>query len=106
MANMLLKQTEEWFASNRQEIIRCPHQPGNLMITRSGCRQRRIRARQETFDDITKGDFFEYMYKSGLLVCRDCRVELKRPSREEKVIPFHRRSYAAASSVQAQRAGA
>jgi hypothetical protein len=106
MADIILKQTEEWFARHRQEIIRCPYQPGNLMITRSGCKKRRDRARRESYDDITKGDFFQYIYKSGLMVCRDCRLELEYPSKGGKVIPFHRQGHGAATSItRTQRVG-
>jgi len=99
MADMLLGQTEEWFTRNQHEIIRCPYQPGNLIISKYGCRKRRDRARRETFDDLTKGDVFEYIYKSGLMVCRDCRLALKGSSKGVHVIPFHRQDFGVMDGV-------
>ena len=65
-------QVEEWLSRNRRRIIRCPYQPGNLRITLWGCRRRRSQARREDFTDMMKGDYFDYVYKNGLLRCRDC----------------------------------
>ncbi len=71
---MAAHQVEEWLSRNRRRIISCPYQPGNLRITLSGCRRRRLQARREDFTDMMKGDYFDYVYKNGLLRCRDCRI--------------------------------
>ncbi|MCX5834887.1 MAG: hypothetical protein NTV99_10350 [Deltaproteobacteria bacterium] len=92
MSNMILRETEEWLARHRPEIIHCPHQPGNLLITKESCRKRRIKARMENYADIMKGDVLDYIHKSGLLLCRDCRLALNQ-SNGKKVIPFSRPEY-------------
>ncbi|HRT63119.1 MAG TPA: hypothetical protein P5551_12270 [Syntrophales bacterium] len=71
---MTAYQIEEWLRRNRRRMIRCPYQPGNLRITLWGCRRRKSQARREDFTDLTKGDYFDYVYKSGLLRCRDCPI--------------------------------
>lgn len=72
-------QVEEWLSRNRRRIIRCPYQPGNLRITLWGCRRRRLQASREDFTDIMKGDYFDYVYKNGLLRCRDCPIATTSP---------------------------
>jgi len=93
MSNMILKETEEWLARHRPEIIHCPHQPGNLLITKDSCRKRRVKAKMENYADIMKGDVLDYIHKSGLLLCRDCRLALNQYSNGKKVIPFSRPEY-------------
>ena len=50
------KKINEWITRNRQNMIRCPHQPGNLLITKQSCQRRRIKARQEDLANVMKGD--------------------------------------------------
>ena len=102
MSSMILKQTEEWLAQHRPEIIQCPYQPGNLLITKDSCRKRRIKAKNENFADIMKGDVLDYIHKSGLLLCRDCRLALNQYSNGNKIIPYPRNEYG--SMVRAARA--
>lgn len=71
---MTAHQIEEWLQRNRRKIILCPYQPGNLRITLWGCKRRKLQAKREDFSDIMKGDFYDYVYKNGLLRCRDCRL--------------------------------
>lgn len=70
-------QISEWISRNRQNLIQCPHQPGNLLITRQSCQRRRIRARQEDLNNVMKGDVMDYVYRQGLSVCLSCE-EAKR----------------------------
>jgi len=67
-------QIEQWLRRNRRRMIKCPYQPGNLRITLWGCKQRKLQARREDFTDLMKGDYFDYVYKSNLLRCRDCPI--------------------------------
>jgi len=67
-------QVDEWLFRNRRKMITCPYQPGNLRITPWGCRRRKLQARREDFTDMMKGDYFDYVYKNGLLRCRDCPI--------------------------------
>jgi uncharacterized protein YbaR (Trm112 family) len=93
MSSMILKQTEEWLAQHRPEIIHCPYQPGNLLITKESCRKRRVKAKNENFADIMKGDVLDYIHKSGLLLCRDCRLALNQYSNGNKIIPYPKNEY-------------
>ena len=93
MSSMILKQTEEWLAQHRPEIIHCPYQPGNLLITKDSCRKRRVKAKKENYADIMKGDVLDYIHKSGLLLCRDCRLALNQYSNGNKIIPYPKNEY-------------
>jgi len=65
---------KEWLATNQQEMIRCPYQPGNLMISKNACSKRYFMGRQEDYQDLLKGDVFNYAYKRGLSLCRECPI--------------------------------
>jgi len=71
---MTAYQIEQWLRRNRRRMIRCPYQPGDLRITLWGCKRRQLQARREDFTDLMKGDYFDYVYKSNLLRCRDCPI--------------------------------
>lgn len=64
----------EWWAKNRHEIISCPYQPGKLMISKNACTKRYVQSRKENYQDMLKGDLFNYAYKKGLTLCRDCPI--------------------------------
>lgn len=69
----------EWISRNRQNMIRCPHQPGNLLITKQSCRRRQIRARQEDLTNVMQGDVMDYVYRQGLTICLACEaMKMKR----------------------------
>ena len=59
------RQIEEWLHRNSEEFILCPFQPGNLRITRSGCRRRRMRAKAEDFAEVDRCDFSGLHTKEG-----------------------------------------
>jgi hypothetical protein len=65
---------KEWLAKNQQEMICCPYQPGNLMISKNACSKRYWMGRKEDYQDLLKGDFFHYTYKRGLSLCRACPI--------------------------------
>jgi len=65
---------KEWLAKNQQEMICCPNQPGNLMISKNACSKRYWMGRNEDYQDLMKGDVFNYSYKRGLSLCRECPV--------------------------------
>ena len=81
---MAAHQIEEWLYRNQGKIIQCPFQPGNLRITRWGCRKRKMRAKREDFTAIMQGDYFDYVYKNGLLRCRDCQIAGVSPRRSSR----------------------
>lgn len=72
------RQISEWISRNRQNLIRCPHQPGNLLITKQGCQRRQIRARQEDLTNTMKGDVMDYIYRQGLSICLGCNAMRKK----------------------------
>jgi hypothetical protein len=79
---------EEWLCRNQGKIILCPFQPGNLRITCWGCRRRKMKANREDFTAILQGDYFDYVYKSGLLRCRDCQIAGTSAHRSARVNSF------------------
>jgi hypothetical protein len=85
---MAAHQIEEWLCRNQGKIIQCPFQPGNLRITRWGCRKRKMKAKREDFTAIMQGDYFEYVYKNGLLRCRDCQIAGASPRRSSRTDSF------------------
>lgn len=69
--------SEKWLTKNRGEMIVCPHQPGQLTISKSSCSKRYRMSRKENLKDLMKGDFFQYTYMRGLSLCRDCSIGKK-----------------------------
>jgi len=68
----------EWISRNRHHMIHCPHQPGDLLITKQCCRRRQIKARQENLTNIMQGDVMDYIYRQGLSICLTCNAAKKR----------------------------
>jgi len=74
---------KEWLMKNQEDMVSCPNQPGNLMLSRSACAKRYWMARNEDYQDLMKGDVFNYTYKRGLSLCRGCSIG-KQMAREYK----------------------
>jgi len=74
---------KEWLVKNQEDMVSCPNQPGNLMLTKSACAKRYWMARNEDYQDLMKGDVFNYTYKRGLSLCRECSIG-KQMAREIK----------------------
>lgn len=68
---------KKWLEKNRQEMICCPYQPGQLMISKQSCSKRYEIGQREDFDDLMRGDVFNYAYKKGLSLCRNCPLGKK-----------------------------
>ncbi len=64
----------KWLSKHRAEMVSCPYQPGNLMISKNACSKRYRLGRKEKFEDLLKGDLFNYTYKRGLSLCRSCPI--------------------------------
>ena len=64
----------DWISRNSQNMIRCPNQPGNLLITKQSCQKRRLKARKEDLTNVMNGDVMDYVYRQGLSICLDCNV--------------------------------
>ena len=84
---------KEWLAKNQEDMVCCPHQPGNLMISKSACAKRYWMARNEDYQDLMKGDVFNYSYKRGLSLCRECSIG-KQLAREFKAAKSYSRPQA------------
>jgi hypothetical protein len=84
---------KEWLAKNQQDMICCPYQPGNLMISKNACSKRYWMGRNEDYQDLMKGDVFNYSYKRGLSLCRECPIG-KQLARESKADKSYSRSQA------------
>jgi len=65
-------QINEWISRNRQNLIRCPHQPGNLLITKWSCRIRRLKAEKADLANVMSGDVMDYVHRQGLSICLTC----------------------------------
>ena len=80
--------TDKWLTKNREDMIVCPNQPGQLVISKSSCSKRYAMSRKEDLKDILKGDFYNYIYMKGLAVCRDCpigkKLSVARPSAQPR----------------------
>ena len=80
---------KEWLAKNQEDMVCCPHQPGKLMISKSACAKRYWMARDEDYQDLMKGDVFNYSFKRGLSLCRECSIgkQLAREFKAAKAYP-------------------
>ena len=67
-------QINVWISRNRQNLIRCPHQPGNLLITKWSCRMRRLKAQKEDLANVMSGDVMDYVHRQGLSICLNCNA--------------------------------
>jgi hypothetical protein len=79
--------TNYWLTSNVGEIIECPHQPGNLKITKNACRKRLMASETMTQEMLDHSDLFVYSFRYGLLRCKTCSVMEKIPPSEKAVEP-------------------
>jgi hypothetical protein len=65
---------EYWISRNRPEIIECPHQPGNLKITKDACQKRHRQSEKVGDELVNQMDLFHYTIGQGLLRCRNCSL--------------------------------
>jgi len=69
--------TEIWLAQNQQEMIRCPYQPGNLIISKKACFKRYRFVQKKKLNNFINNAFFDYKFKKGLSVCLRCPIGKK-----------------------------
>lgn len=69
----------DWMEKNGPMMVECPYQPGRLLITKTGCSERRKKAQVQNFASLMEGNFIDYMYKMGLYICLHCNGEEGRP---------------------------
>lgn len=63
---------EAWLSRHSGLMVRCPSQPGNLLISRWACCKRRMKARHEDLRICARGDFLDDVYRAGLMRCLEC----------------------------------
>jgi len=71
--NREIREIKGWMVKNRDAMIGCPKQPGNLLISKNAC-IKRYKASINPDLKIYAEDFFRYAFQQGLSVCRDCRI--------------------------------
>ncbi len=65
----------DWLADNRPGMINCPHQPGQLIISKNACMARHMVSQQGHFKIIKNWEnLFYYSLKMGLALCRECPI--------------------------------
>jgi hypothetical protein len=69
---------QEWLALNQQELIHCPHQLGNLKISRSSCLKQRRRSAEWVFGT-TPDNYILFAFEMHLKVCRQCGLGTSPP---------------------------
>ena len=74
-----LNSAEYWLSSNMTEIIDCPHQPGNLKISKNACLRRYEASAKTTNETVSQADLFNYTVGQGLLICKTCSIVKKIP---------------------------
>jgi hypothetical protein len=55
-------------------MIKCPYQPGQLVLSKHSCAKRHLAAMEESFEDLMDLDVFRYRVKKGLFLCRQCTI--------------------------------
>lgn len=74
-----INNAEYWLSSNLEELIHCPHQPGNLRISRNACLKRYRASEKTTSETINQSNLFLYTVGQGLLRCKGCTIVKKIP---------------------------
>ncbi len=73
----------DWLVEHHRDVITCPYQPGQLVISNEACTKRHLAARETCFDDLMKADLFTYTLKKGLILCRGCAIGGRLASRSQ-----------------------
>jgi hypothetical protein len=65
---------EDWLDQNREALISCPFQPGNLIISKNACGKRRLASQMPLETEIRKLDLFLTTVMKGLSLCAQCPI--------------------------------
>lgn len=65
---------EEFLSVNRDLMIACPYQPGNLKISKKACLQRQKAAQKRKAEPAQVEDLFQFFVSQGLRRCQKCTV--------------------------------
>jgi hypothetical protein len=64
---------DAWLARQRETMIQCPYQPGNLIISKTACIKRHTASGRLRTNGITD-DFFIHALKHNLIRCQSCPI--------------------------------
>jgi hypothetical protein len=70
-----------WLSANAANMIRCPAQPGGLLISRRACARRYFMA-QNAPPNPTQENLFAFTVNQNLRACRECAVGRKQTERQ------------------------
>lgn len=65
---------ESWIKDNPEALISCPHQPGNLKLTKAACAKRHMTANEPRYANIGAEPFHVFVFKMNLVACRNCEI--------------------------------
>jgi hypothetical protein len=64
----------EYYSRDRDKVIDCPLQPGNLKISKKACTKRRQAASRIPEEPFKTENLFIYSITQGLLRCKQCPI--------------------------------
>jgi hypothetical protein len=65
-------QIQQWWEEQNEQLITCPHQPGNLRISGASCAKRYAMAQRK--QRMTRNQDAEFALNSTLERCRHCKI--------------------------------
>ena len=65
---------QEYYFLNRDKIIDCPFQPGNLKISKKACLKRQKAAHRKKLEAFKVEDLFNFFVSQGLSRCQECPI--------------------------------
>ncbi len=68
---------QHWLVKNKGDMVQCPYQPGQLMISKMACSKRYKLSRKEGPTTLMKADLFYFSFQRGLSLCRTCPIGKK-----------------------------
>jgi len=68
---------QKWLREKREEMLNCPHQPGNLLISKKACSERHRISRKIKGNGFWHDNGGYYSYRTGLMKCRECLIGKK-----------------------------
>jgi hypothetical protein len=77
----VLGSMDYWLSMNTVELIDCPHQPGNLKISKNACLKRVKASEKATPETVNQANLFLYAVGQGLLRCKTCGVVKRIPEK-------------------------
>jgi hypothetical protein len=66
--------TKEYYAQQKNKIIACPFQPGNLKISEKACLKRHNAALRKRIQTFKSEDLFNYFVSQSLMRCETCPI--------------------------------